>query len=99
MASIVDAVQFVEQEYDFLICGGGTAGLVVATRLSEDPNVTVGVIEAGKSKLDDPIVDVPVGILRALHNPEYDWIYKTVPQVGSNGAKKGRSSISIERSL
>lgn len=60
--------------------GGGTAGLVVATRLSEDPNVSVLVVEAGLDHRDDPRVKTP-----ALHNSlkktEADWDFRTEPQV------------------
>ncbi|CAD0041708.1 unnamed protein product [Aureobasidium pullulans] len=48
---------FLDETYDIIIIGGGTAGLAVAARLTEDPNIMVGVLEAGKSRLDDPLVD------------------------------------------
>lgn len=70
-------------EYDYVIVGGGTAGLVIAARLSENPDVTIGVIEAGKNRLDDMIVDTPALFTRMLGNPEYDWNLKTTPQVGT----------------
>lgn len=74
--------EFIQQEsYDYLICGGGTAGLVVAARLTENPEVTVGVIEAGKNRLGDPLVDTPAMFLQMLGNKEYDWAFDTVPQV------------------
>lgn len=65
----------------YVIIGGGTAGLCVAARLSEDPNVTVGVLEAGGNRLDDPLVDAPNLFLQLWDKPEYDWCYKTAPQV------------------
>lgn len=73
--------EFLATEFDYLIIGGGTAGLVLANRLSENPNVVVGVIEAGKAKLDDNNVLSPTGISAMLHNEEYDWKFKTIPQV------------------
>ena len=73
--------EFLQESYDYLICGGGTAGLVVAARLTENPDVTVGVIEYGKNRLDDPLVDVPALFLQMLGNKEYDYAWDTIPQV------------------
>jgi choline dehydrogenase-like flavoprotein len=57
---LVDSpAEFVAKKYDFLIVGGGTAGLTLAARLTEDPNITVGVIEAGQNRLADPNILVP----------------------------------------
>lgn len=50
---------FANNSYDYLIIGGGTAGLTLAARLTEDPEVTVGVIEAGQNRLADPNILVP----------------------------------------
>jgi choline dehydrogenase len=50
---------FASQTFDFVIIGGGTAGLALAARLSEDPDTTVGVLEAGKNRLADPNILVP----------------------------------------
>jgi choline dehydrogenase-like flavoprotein len=79
-ASAVSADQFLKHEYDFIIVGGGTAGLTLAARLTENPDVTVGVLEAGKNKLDDFLVDTPGLFTQLLGNEEYDWKFKTVPQ-------------------
>ena len=78
-ATIAD---FLQESIDFLIIGGGTAGLVLAARLSEDPNVRVGVVEAGLSRLEDPNVELPTGAALMLNNPDYDWKFQSVPQVG-----------------
>jgi len=51
--------QFASKSYDYVVIGGGTAGLVLAARLTEDPSVSVGVIEAGQNRLADPNVLVP----------------------------------------
>jgi choline dehydrogenase-like flavoprotein len=80
----VSAEEFLKTDFDYVICGGGTAGLVVAARLSENPDVTVGVIEAGKNKLGDPAVDIPMMFTSMFSNPEYDWAYKTTPQKCNN---------------
>ncbi|GKZ27311.1 hypothetical protein AbraIFM66951_004894 [Aspergillus brasiliensis] len=71
---------FLTQTYDYLIIGGGTAGLVVATRLSANPDVRVGVIEAGDAGFDDPNITNPGKISAMLHNPKYDWMYQSTPQ-------------------
>lgn len=47
------------QKFDFVVVGGGTAGLAVATRLTEDPNISVAVLEAGENRMDDPAVSTP----------------------------------------
>lgn len=66
---------------DYIICGGGTAGLAVASRLTEDENITVAVLEAGGNALNDLVVDAPSMYTQTWGNPNYDWDYKTVPQV------------------
>ncbi|KAG9709141.1 hypothetical protein KCU73_g17439, partial [Aureobasidium melanogenum] len=71
---------FLSETYDFIIVGGGTAGLAVAARLTENPDIVVGVLEVGKSRLDDPLVDNPAAFVQMLGNPEYDHCFKTVPQ-------------------
>jgi choline dehydrogenase-like flavoprotein len=73
--------EFNRTEFDFVICGGGTAGLVLAARLTENPNVNVGVIEAGKFRKDDPMIDTPGALFSLLGNTEYDWFFQTEPQV------------------
>lgn len=80
-AIVTSAEAFLAHDYDYVIIGGGTAGLVLAARLSENPDISVGVIEAGKNKLNDPLVDTPAAFIQMLGNPEYDWNLKTVPQV------------------
>ncbi|KAF3396603.1 Oxygen-dependent choline dehydrogenase [Talaromyces pinophilus] len=70
--------------FDYVIVGGGAAGLVLAARLTEDPTIRVGVIESGKSRLGDMNVEMPTGMSAVLHNPEYDWMCKSTPQVGTN---------------
>lgn len=66
--------------YDFIIIGGGTAGLVLSARLSENPNVKVLVIEAGADQHDDPRVNTP-GMWSTLIKSSSDWVFDTVPQV------------------
>ncbi|KAL4251315.1 GMC oxidoreductase family protein [Abortiporus biennis] len=78
---------FAATTFDYIVVGGGTAGLTVATRLSEDPNATVGIIEAGKLVTDSPIIDIPGYIGRTLANPELDWMFSSVPQESLDGRR------------
>lgn len=72
---------FAATNFDYLIAGGGTAGLTLAARLSENPSITVGVIEAGIDRSDDPRVLTP-GLATGLwEDPNYDWTFKSIPQV------------------
>jgi choline dehydrogenase-like flavoprotein len=76
----MSAQDFASRSYDYVVCGGGTAGLVIAARLTEDPNVTVGILEAGGNGLNDMLIDAPNLFLQLQGKPQYDWDYKTVPQ-------------------
>lgn len=60
--------------------GEGTAGLVVAARLSEDPNTSVLVLEAGENRLEDPRINTPA-FWSAVWGSDVDWKFLTVPQV------------------
>jgi hypothetical protein len=65
--------------FDYVILGGGTAGLVVASRLSEDPRITVAVIEAGDFERNNPNVTntTKLGLAK---NTRVDWQYESAPQ-------------------
>ncbi len=73
-----------EGEYDFVIVGGGTAGCVLANRLSVDPANRVLLLEAGGNDRYH-WVHIPVGYLYCMGNPRTDWMMKTVAEPGLNG--------------
>ena len=74
--------------FDYVVVGGGTAGCVVANRLSADPDVTVLLLEAG-AKDDWVWIHIPIGYLYCINNPRTDWCYKTEPEPGLNGRSIG----------
>lgn len=67
--------------FDYIIVGGGTAGLVVANRLSEDAEVRILVVEAGGDRSADPLVLTPGLVAGVYGKDEYDWNFTSVPQV------------------
>lgn len=81
MASPMTPALFAASGFDYLIAGGGTAGLTLAARLTENPRITVGVIEAGIDRSTDPKVLTPGSAFELFEDPNYDWIFKTTPQV------------------
>ena len=64
--------------FDYIIIGAGSAGCVLANRLSENPNNKILLIEAG-GKDSYPWIHIPVGYYKTMHNPKTDWCYKTEP--------------------
>jgi choline dehydrogenase-like flavoprotein len=73
-----------EGEFDYIIAGAGTAGCILANRLSENPKTRVLILEAGGN--DNWIwFHIPVGYLFAIGNPRSDWMFKTEPEPGLNG--------------
>jgi len=73
-----------DNTFDYIIVGGGTAGSLLANRLSADASKRVLLIEAGK-KDDYHWVHIPVGYLYCIGNPRTDWLYQTEPAAGLNG--------------
>jgi len=70
-----------EASFDYIIVGAGTAGCLLANRLSADARKRVLLIEAGR-KDDYHWIHIPVGYLYCIGNPRTDWLYNTVARCG-----------------
>ena len=73
-----------DQTFDYIIIGAGTAGCLLANRLSADPSKRVLLIEAGR-KDNYHWIHIPVGYLYCIGNARTDWLYNTEPDAGLNG--------------
>ncbi|QJQ96537.1 MULTISPECIES: GMC family oxidoreductase [Halomonadaceae] len=71
-------------EFDYIVVGAGTAGCLLANRLSADPNNRVLLIEAG-GRDNYHWIHIPVGYLYCINNPRTDWLFRTEPDAGLNG--------------
>lgn len=74
------------REFDYLVVGGGSAGCVLAARLSEDPRNSVCLLEAGGPDTS-PLVHAPFGIAAMVPTRHNNWAFHTVPQPGLNGRR------------
>ncbi|EKM52238.1 uncharacterized protein PHACADRAFT_260475 [Phanerochaete carnosa HHB-10118-sp] len=81
---VVTYGQLASRRLDYIIVGGGTAGLTLAARLTENSNIVVAVLEAGEHHASAPEIDVPGYIGRAIGIPKYDWAFTCVPQPRAN---------------
>lgn len=67
------------ETYDYIVVGGGSAGCVLAARLSENPKTSVLLLEAGPADWN-PWLHIPSGFFKTINNPSYDWRYETEPE-------------------
>ena len=75
-----------KDDYDFIIVGAGSAGCVLANRLSEDSNVNVLLLEAGGRDVN-PLISIPLGIGEMHRHRMYDWGFKSEPE-GNLGGRR-----------
>jgi choline dehydrogenase len=78
----IEGVMEFEQTVDYVIIGGGSAGCVLAARLSEDPKTSVVLLEAGGED-NHPLIHVPAGYVKTMVNPAVNWMFEAEPEAGT----------------
>lgn len=73
-----------DERFDFVVVGAGAAGCLLANRLSEDPSVSVCLIEAGPTDRN-PYIHIPAGFIKVGHDPAYTWDFQTEPTQQTQG--------------
>ena len=76
----------IAEQFDYVVVGGGSAGSVVAGRLSENPDHRVCLIEAGPDD-DDLRIKIPIGLLWLMGNERFDWCYRSAPHAHLDGKR------------
>ena len=71
---------------DYVVVGGGSAGCVLAARLSEDPSISVVLLEAGGEDRN-PLIHIPAGYIKTMVNPAINWMFETEPEPGCDGRR------------
>jgi choline dehydrogenase len=71
-------------DFDYLIVGGGSAGAVLANRLSADPTLRICLVEAGPRDRS-PFIGIPLGVMWLTKDARHNWLFSTAPQTGLNG--------------
>ena len=85
MAEVIDK-KFDMSEFDYVIVGAGSAGCVLAARLSEDPDVTVALLEAGGSD-NSLYIRMPTALSIPMNMDRFNWGYESEPEPGLDGRR------------
>jgi choline dehydrogenase len=85
------------EAYDYIVVGGGSAGCVLASRLSANPNLRILLLEAGHEG-KGLLYDMPAGSFTLMGNPRADWIFPTEPDVSAKGRSTTWAAGKVRRS-